>query len=98
MTQIGTNQYFAEDVMSFLKKIEESFQEAESWLQDSVEFFSQKGYDQYLHETISYVQQAKLRVAQLRQDLPIILDHKESEFLNTLHQERASQDLGKPGS
>lgn len=78
--------------MSFLERIEGSFQEAETWLQESETFLSEKGYGQYLAETISYVQQAKLRVATLRQNLPEVLDQRENEILNALYQERAQRN------
>lgn len=84
---------FASDVMRFLEKIEDSFQEAEAFLKESQEILNQKGYGEDLASTLQHVQMARKYVSNLRKNLPKHLDAREDAFIAKLIEERANRRL-----
>ena len=83
------HQPLAEEIMGFLEELEESFQEAEIFLEKSSMSLTQKGFGSDLQETIEQVRTAREYVSGLRQKLPLNLDEREDEIILALRETRA---------
>ena len=77
--------------MSFLKKIEVSFQEAETFLQASSAVLKEQNHAGNITETIKHIQIAKQYVANLREDFPAELNAKEDTFIAALKKTRSER-------
>jgi hypothetical protein len=81
--------FFNTDLMSFLKEIEDSFQDAETFLQNyNAISYSESVYRQDIADAIQHIRIAKEYVANLRGFLPQQLEAQEKEYLENIIQTR----------